>query len=443
MSHMNYFEPYESKPQGHEDHLTRAFLVLLRFSPIALLSFYDAIRVSCLDRADKLGIQVKLPSSSVLPVSDVDFETQTSTICDEQVGAVLSVLLTDEWIGEDITIKPSNRSAIYDGVINFGGELSIIIENKPNHGHVWREQLNPSVKSLPEDSILIEVPSVVEWKNIIRSLNQIRSMESVGGAEGLIIDDFLSLVSERFSNLNPFDHLSQCGNDDSLIRRRIRNLLSLVAGPKSLVRYHTGWGICMNFGLPEIWSIGVIDENISENSGHLTVSLYYGDTQSQSKAFYKRNLSYEHVKKSLVADWVIQPNFHIAFAQRVLLRLDCPESRIKEYYDFWRSNSASIRQHDRREVLELIRKLEAEGLVNITEKNESDIGSRIETSSYTKFNICPSIGIHYRIPIDVARKLDDKGELASELFKRMKEGLNLVLSDVSPILKAPEKSSRS
>ena len=51
MSHMNYFEPFQSKSIKHEDQLTRAFLVVLRYSPSAILMFYDRVQQSIIKNA--------------------------------------------------------------------------------------------------------------------------------------------------------------------------------------------------------------------------------------------------------------------------------------------------------------------------------------------------------------------------------------------------------
>ena len=41
MDRLNYFAPYESKKSWHEDQLTRAFLVVLRYVPMAQAVFLE------------------------------------------------------------------------------------------------------------------------------------------------------------------------------------------------------------------------------------------------------------------------------------------------------------------------------------------------------------------------------------------------------------------
>ena len=41
---MNAFIPYEKNNEHHEDHLTRGFLILLRYSSAVFYMFYDYLR---------------------------------------------------------------------------------------------------------------------------------------------------------------------------------------------------------------------------------------------------------------------------------------------------------------------------------------------------------------------------------------------------------------
>ena len=80
MSHLNYFKPYISKSSWLEDQLTRAFLVVLRYSPITLFSFYDYIRSSIWNNDRKKNIKVSLPEVSAINMSNIRMATQTSDI---------------------------------------------------------------------------------------------------------------------------------------------------------------------------------------------------------------------------------------------------------------------------------------------------------------------------------------------------------------------------
>jgi hypothetical protein len=115
--HLNFFEPWPSLAGHYENQLTRAFLVVLRFSPAAHQAWLRLV-----DRDLDLS---RLPSAS--------FETQTAEITrtdhatDDEVDVPirgLSVLQAAD-LGDEITgaVASSERSAIFDGVIAYGTDL--------------------------------------------------------------------------------------------------------------------------------------------------------------------------------------------------------------------------------------------------------------------------------------------------------------------------------
>ena len=44
MNHLNYFNPYQRKKAHYEDQLTRAFMVVLKYVPLAQEAFLNAVR---------------------------------------------------------------------------------------------------------------------------------------------------------------------------------------------------------------------------------------------------------------------------------------------------------------------------------------------------------------------------------------------------------------
>ena len=76
MSHLNYFELYISKNPNHEDQLTRAFLVLLRYSNSSLFLFYDMMYQQLLKQDFYKKISLDLTSLSELNLRDIQIETQ-------------------------------------------------------------------------------------------------------------------------------------------------------------------------------------------------------------------------------------------------------------------------------------------------------------------------------------------------------------------------------
>jgi hypothetical protein len=88
MERLNYFSSYQSKGAGHEDQLTRAFLVVVRMVPLALAGLLDLIR----DQQVVRGSATAIPSSTELLTHDVEIETQKNSIS-QSTGRLVSVVM--------------------------------------------------------------------------------------------------------------------------------------------------------------------------------------------------------------------------------------------------------------------------------------------------------------------------------------------------------------
>lgn len=127
MDRVNLFNPFSSPPVKHENHLTWAFLVALKYAPL----FQNLLRELV---ESKLSLQDQKHSNFWEPAR---VSTQTKRI-DTTPSRLASILLTNETIGH-ISIEWSDRDPVYDGVIEYLDGLTLIVENKLSHGNVWRE----------------------------------------------------------------------------------------------------------------------------------------------------------------------------------------------------------------------------------------------------------------------------------------------------------------
>ena len=127
MPEANLFNPFGSQPQ-YEDRLTWAFLVALKYDPL-LQTFLRELVESRLSPN---------PRESRNAWESARVSTQTSGI-DSRANRLVSVLLTDE-AGHDVAVSWSDRDAVYDGVIEYTSGLTLIVENKLDHGDVWEKQ---------------------------------------------------------------------------------------------------------------------------------------------------------------------------------------------------------------------------------------------------------------------------------------------------------------
>ena len=432
MSHINYFEPYESKSAHHEDQLTRAFMVILRYVPSALLIFYDSVVNVISKKALEKDTSIDLPSISQIDLSNLNFETQTQNINDTfKTNKIISVLITDETFNPQKPVSKSDRIARYDGIIYFSNDVAIIIENKPSSYNVWEEQLSPSAKSLPEDVEIISIAAILEWKKIIKDLNGLVKNNLIGKAEKEIVNDFLDFVDTNFPLLNPYDNVSDCKDNIELLHRRIKNLLKKsVAKHEEDVEYHTGWSCYyLKTPFPEIWMIGFTIKEKDKKDWKLTIELWFGDTLSQARELYRNNI--DEVKLSLLEkkEWKYSTNFHISFMQKHLVWLDTPIKSKSDYIQYWINNSSYIHQYSKSELKSLLDQLSKNKILEIDDDN-AEIKNKITDTNRNKFYISPGFGLSFSFDSNQVKELDSKNKLADEIKDKIIEGMSILKKKV-------------
>ena len=318
MNRLNYFNPYNSKSGDHEDQLTRAYLALLRISFQAFSSF-----ISYLNRENKN--EEKFELEDILE-DDWSFETQRSDP-DINSNYLASVLITDKQIDGKVTVEPSPRSARYDGLISIGEKITFIIENKPKSGNVWFNQLKPSRKNLGEDVNVLSEPIVLEWKTIINHLNYLLSEPTITRSEKIIIDDFLNFIDSGFPFLNPFDNFKLCKSNQELLQRRIQNILKEISIDPDNVKDNKRWGHFIQTPFEAIKAIGLILKYNKENKvWSIVLSLNFGDTQTQAKAFFKNSPDLKKIDEN----WQYYPKFHVSFMSTNLVEFSTEREKYKD-----------------------------------------------------------------------------------------------------------------
>lgn len=434
MSHLNYFVPYQSKSQHHEDQLTRAFLVVLKYSPAAMMRFYSY----CMGEAVKLAIEennpIHLPYLHELPLQQISLFTQISRY---QLKAVqiLSVLITDQSLkveSSDAPVQISDRRAVYDGIIQMGDDLILLIENKPDARNVWRGQLNPSSGNIQEDneSILIQVPAILEWRNIIQHLNDLLEIEAVSGMEKMLIADFLEFVDRCFVALNPYQRFSQCKNNKGLLTRRIGDILETKFAQNE-PGYHRGWAHYIMAGLPEVKQIGVrlAYTEADSNNWQIEISMYFGDIMQQARDTYKRtDLNSGYLQHLRGKGWLTYTNPHISMQSKNWYFFNIPENdNVEPYIKYWQDNQSEMRQYFKPELREKLKQWADLGLIQLEGKGWEDYDYKLRNvQDTTKFNWCPGFRILYFISAKEAIQRDDAGKFDVYLREKFNEGLRVL-----------------
>ena len=428
MGSLNYFEPYQSKTVYHEDQLTRALLVVLRHSPAAL-QFFSRVTEDALQKtAERVRKSVlSLPAFHELPLDKVSMATQVGSLQRWTATQVLSVLLTDEAFGPKESVQVSERGARYDGLIKFGDDLLLIIENKPRMDNVWEEQLNPNLMDMAVEEVdLVPIPAIVEWCSVIKGLKTLSRMVSFAGAERIIVGDFLDYVSKHYEWLNPYDNLSDCGCNGELIQRRIGNILGSIVTDLDAVQWRAGWAWALHTGFPSLRMLGVELHMQKPETYDLALSLYYGDTQSQAQALYDAAVPFAELQKLIDADWECTPLFHLSFMQSHLVYFSTSPDNGEKYWHWWQDNIGEIRQRAVEEIEPLLRRLEGEGVIEISAEKWGEVEKRITGTERKRINICPCMLLQYKWSSASAMALDRDVTFEGEIARKVIQGTGLV-----------------
>lgn len=423
MNHLNYFHPYNSKEADHEDQLTRAYLVILKYSPQAMAAFYSY----CLAKYQENKCdapELQLPYYHQLQTAEIHIETQrTNTVF--KANQLLSVLITDaELEKQPEQIKASKRNARYDGIIQFDEELTLIIENKPSSAHVWLDQLNPAQKSMKDEVVILPKPACLEWKEIIRQLNSLLNAKAVTGAEKLIIEDFLSYIDRRYPVLNPYDSFALCKGNQTLLERRIKNVLENIAGDAFEINHHRGWGYYIPLNFPSIKMAGLILHK-KKNSWYLELSLYFGIGVEQARNFYKKSIDLDKISDPNLE---IQTHFRLSFRSQGLVwfpRITGP-NEVSTYISYWKKNPGDIRQVKREELDNYLHKLEAAGVIKINQKVEDALNEKFRNTKMQSLNAGPGLGLIYTIDAEEAIQWDHEKIFEEKIKTFLRQGLSII-----------------
>jgi hypothetical protein len=345
MDPINLFSRYEGGDDPEEDQLSRAFLTQLRLSPVAHMTFLDLIRER---QGERSASRI---SPSELLGNPVEFATQECHLRREG-GRLLSVVLTREPWKTERCVQPTENARRYDGVVYYGDEAVIIIENKPRED----EGQLKAISSLLEHEMCPNVPTSGEfnidpfavnvmWSDILERWMRLADSDALQRSERLALRDFQELVQAIFPDLFPFSSIRSCARAVGPLRERCGSILKSIAANR-------------------VEREGIRDYYISLGTGPVT-KIYLGpdpgeDTRilpveririrmfpalmtGQAQKFYDDpGLSPNSFLSLADAEWDLAP--HLVFR----VRGSSPKfeanivTDLRTYFDFWRDNPDCI-----------------------------------------------------------------------------------------------------
>ena len=326
---LNYFEPYERLPPGHENQLTRALLVVLRLSSMAHASWLRRIAPS-------------------LPLTELPPATLTSQRRNIRSGAdqagdpegprVVSVFLGPEAADTGDVVCESDRGQVLDAILRYGAELVVVAENKIVEADDWQAlNINLGTQSARLDSA--QVP--VAWRDVLEDFMRLLERGLVSGAERSVLEDFMDYVERYFGGLGPSRTLAMCRGNHYRQARRLRTLLTEATGIEAAVRRSGALEKPVPFiELPGAHTVKTAYLHMSDDEDAVWLTLYPADTLGQARTLYTDHAAVERLLALRERAWELRPNFHFGFIQRGLA-WSPSELAVEDYITLWQSEIGS------------------------------------------------------------------------------------------------------
>ena len=398
MARTNLLKPFSSLPPQHENRLTWAFLVALKYDPLLQNLLRELVE-------SKLPPEAREHRNFWEPARVL---TQTKEL-DPSTSRLVSVLLTDETI-QDVRVRWSDRDAVYDGVIEFPDGLTLIVENKPSHGNVWEEQLSPSRSSFSgdvRDGLLHDSAICLEWSEVLESVLKYADSRIPPFSSREISLDLLSFMEEFHPDLTPYRTFGLCGNRPQALRRRTMRLLDALAG-KAGLESRDDWYLFRPRKIAE--RVGVW----AEPEATLKVSLWPADTVGQARRFY------EEVDRTAflgLDGWEVGPNLHFSYMNKHLIWTETTWA-IARYFDYFADAQLQLYgQMNEARLVPLAEQWEDEGL--ITREDRGKIEGQFNSTKRETLNVIPGFSVSRVWNLNTVIELEEQGELEADIINAL------------------------
>lgn len=429
--HLNYFIPYESHAEAHENRLTRAWLALLRLVPAAQWALADRIRRYQIEK----GSNYSLPPFPELARRRVAIQTQVGGRHLDPGNNVISMLISDTPFEATDRVEWSERNSIYDGVISYGEEWTIIVENKPKGTGVSSNQLRPSRKGIDVEQVVLDpIPVVVLWHDLIDDLNAFISGGAIGRTATALIEQFLEFVDTIFPDINPFHSFDVCKNKTHLLAKRCRRALEEIAPGQ--VAYHRSWDYVIQIPDEPVRSIALeVDTTSYADDWCVDLTMYPGDIVGQARKLYAPEFHADRLTALDQEDrWNIKPNLKLSFASAGLVWPTVTRA-LDQYADYWLSHPGEIGKKPRGsdDFESIITWLEAEAMFDRSHDTAS-FEEHFKSTTRESVNICPGLCCKYRWTGAEARELDRRGGFVEAVKQRIDQVFDIWESSLDAVI---------
>jgi hypothetical protein len=321
-NHLNFFYPFERSASWHENQLTRAFLVVLRYSPMAHQAWLRLV--------SSAHVLHKLAQASFATQRQRMFEPEVELTDGEAIPGISVLLAPDAARIEAAVETPdrveaSDRAQILDGVITYDTDLVIVIENKIWPDVPTEQPHRINLHGLPVK--FAEDVRHVDWQDVLGTFFDLVERKLVAGAEQLILIDFFDFVESGFPQISPYSTLGRCGWHRDRIQRRLDAVIGNAV--QSVTYRNSGW-----IELDGAGKTAMAQLVLSDDESTIDLRIYPGDTLSQARQFYRDPAGVHAVLALRSQGWQISPNYHWGFMASGLAWMQTPCST-DEYCDYW------------------------------------------------------------------------------------------------------------
>ncbi|WP_155726916.1 hypothetical protein [Mycobacterium avium] len=297
--HLSIFRPYE-RDAKHEDQLTRAALIVMKLVPLAHEAFLGLAKCERLSALPRPYFQMQ---TETLVTPDPDAE-------DPEVAELVSVFLAPH---EDVVESQqpnlaSERRARYDGVIQYGSRLLIVIESKLYATASDQQSLDINSKGLVPKK---DRRTLVRWQLLLDRWWNLMELGVLGPAEAEVMNDFFNNAEENFGDLLPYTDLGRCGDHPGRRLRRLRSILEKATGLPASINPSFGHA---GVKFPDKKVVAFDRVSLYIEGDDIVLSMWPAELSDQYKAVYSDPKKVEALI-ALTDDsaWQIYANFHLAY----------------------------------------------------------------------------------------------------------------------------------
>ncbi len=413
MERVNLFNPFDSKSFNHEDRLTWAFLVVLKYDPF----LQNFLRELVLTKG-----QLPLEYRSHGNVWELARVLTQARRIESSPRFLISILLTDEPLQDSADVEWSDRMAVYDGVIEYPDGLTLIIENKLSHLNAWEGQLSPSKESFPGGTENVELHKsavCLVWSEVLEGvLRYIHSgIPPFGSRE--IARDFLSFVEELHPELTPYRTFELCGNRPEALRRRVNLLIHDLIAEKENLEY--------GYDNRNDWPYILRKEKIAERIAFGTdsnsdrkkfwVRLWPADTVGQADRFFDAVNKSDFLNLEASHGWKVRPNLHFSFLGTQLIHSETRMEKCTYFNHFSHHRDRYGQEPDMNTLATRAESWECTGLIGPQDRTK--IRTEFIETNRNHINIIPGFEVSRDWDLEEVIELEKRGKLNAHILESL------------------------